>query len=314
MKEVCGSCNLQGDSKAKQGGVRILCLYDNRWRKDNDNCERWTEYRRMSNSDRLKIASDLCDREERQKDKQETMAIAKQERSEDKKFQIKLTILQIVAVFISGLLIGVFVPPTVEKFFTYPDNAKRLQTTDMQFKKEVRNELERNIRVLQFYVWILPQKWTGDIYTSGYMAQPYLSFFQSKQTILKDVYDIDMLADILKLYSESDIASKKIQEINSSFQRTQEEIGQNIDYFVSLINKSIKLVEKISEQVGDNSYMNKKYLSDDWNEPEILEAISREFIESEKRQVATSDAITFNHSSIQAQPGGYDVFNEQKRK
>ncbi|MBI4633363.1 MAG: hypothetical protein HY742_05685 [Deltaproteobacteria bacterium] len=57
MKQVCGTCNFQIDSRAGKGVVEIRCARDNDWRKDNSpDCGKWAEHiNGLSPKDRISL-------------------------------------------------------------------------------------------------------------------------------------------------------------------------------------------------------------------------------------------------------------------
>lgn len=295
MKNVCGACNFQGHTKPLQGRIGVFCLYNNEWHNDSYGCNHWIEYMQMSKSDRLKWALAVKEKAEEKKIIEESRIEGKKNKKDDRRFQIKVLIISCTASFLLGIIGTVSAQWIVQNLIKQADT-KSLELTDKQFKKAIKNELERNIRVMQFYVWILPQRWRGDMFLSNSMEQPFLSFFQSKQTALKDVYDIDIVSDILEIYKDSDIASNKIDLINRGGVRTQRDIELDEGFFTSFINKSIGVVKKISVEIGDQDYLTKQYLGTEWSSPAVLEIISKDFIESEKRNVVTADTVTLGYN------------------
>ena len=100
-KNVCGGCNLQGDSKSSIECPHIFCLYDRKWHPEAHSCEHWQQYSsNISKDNRLKIASDLlnCEREERRH--KEMLVSAKL----DRKTQILISVISFFGGIFATLL------------------------------------------------------------------------------------------------------------------------------------------------------------------------------------------------------------------
>jgi len=165
--------------------------------------------------------------------------------------------------------------------------------TDKQYKEMVAAELDRNIRVLQFYVWISRYPWTGDIHMTNTLA-PYINFVNSQSVRLQEIYSIDLLGEILRLYKTFDLANRRIEVINSSIQPLDARShAQNADFLKSTINKSIQILINIYDSLGHNGYRAKTYLSDEWENENILLLNSRQFIKAEQREMATGPVVEF---------------------
>jgi len=95
MKNNCGNCNFQGGSRADKNGSRVRCLYDEEWHSDTHTCDNRREYLyNMSDQDRVKLASDLRNREE-----------SKKGENERQNFEVKKIILYILLLIGATLII-----------------------------------------------------------------------------------------------------------------------------------------------------------------------------------------------------------------
>jgi hypothetical protein len=145
--------------------------------------------------------------------------------------------------------------------------------TDKQYKQEVMRELIWNTRATQFWIWCLRDKdWESKIDFRMIMLPPYLDFYNRKVEILKRVDDVALTRRIQTAYEDF----KKVEKRVTGDYR--QNIGGNIAFFSDVVNKGIAIVKEIGEDIGDMSYHNKPYLQENWNEVEVLEKISRDFI------------------------------------
>jgi len=199
------------------------------------------------------------------------------------------------SIFIFGLIIGVIVSSigqwTLQKI-DHQSISKDMEKTDKQFMKEFLGELERNIRVVQFYIWAIKKNWTGNIFLNSSTIGQYVSFMQSQNTSLQDIYKIDVKIQtkITKIYHEFDRSAEVIKKINSVGYKSQGTANQDVDLLADIVNKGIEVYFSLQE---DASAFNKPYLSKGWSNQEILGKNCQEFIKAEERNVATGSQVEF---------------------
>ncbi len=167
-----------------------------------------------------------------------------------------------------------------------------LRKTREQYKTLVIKDLKRNIRVLQHHIWAARSQWRGDIPLRD-MSGPYVTFFTSQDTLLRDVYgmEIDIFGEIMAVYQTFDGAQQRIQTLIHSHSMHARLSEQDVDYFIAAVEQAIPVLKKLQDSMGDSSYQAESYLDHNWSEPDVLDKNSREFAELERRKIATGPVV-----------------------
>lgn len=158
--------------------------------------------------------------------------------------------------------------------------------TDFKYRIDLLAELDRNIRVLQFYVWAWKHNWSSDFHFTQTVL-PYAHFVTSQSATLADVYHTAFLGEVIRLYQKFDVAKEKIVAINTGSQSANVR-DRDADYLRSLINESIALYKRIAAGMGDTTHQGRSYLTDIWENEEVLANNCQQFIEVERRKIATA--------------------------
>ncbi len=176
---------------------------------------------------------------------------------------------------------------------SYERNAlQAIRKTQEQYKTLVVNDIKRNIRVLQHHIWAARSQWRSDI-TLRDMSGPYVTFFASQDTLLRDVYgmEIEVLGEIMGVYQTFDIAQQRIQTLIHSPSLHAQLSEGDVDHFIAAVEQAIPVVRRLEGSRRDNSYQAESYLEPNWAEPDVLDENSREFAELENRKIATRPAV-----------------------
>jgi hypothetical protein len=97
MKQVCGTCNFNIESRAGSNSIETLCAYDNQWRKDSTpSCQNWAA---RSNALSLKDRIDIA------KSKRQELLIREVSKKKWYEKPIGYVVLTVIATLIAGLLI-----------------------------------------------------------------------------------------------------------------------------------------------------------------------------------------------------------------
>jgi len=166
------------------------------------------------------------------------------------------------------------------------------EQTDREYLGEVCTETERNLRVLQFYVWCLKESWRGNIYMTMGAIGPYLSFVDSHRRKSEDYHENPLVPLIRRLNDRFKRTEKDIEFLNAQKRLSEAKRVHLEDYFTSVVNEAIDVVKAISQRLGDNTYSTKSYLSKAWRDRDKLEANGKYFINSERRNVVSGQQAT----------------------
>ncbi len=109
MKQLCGGCNMQGDSRRGKLGSETFCLYDDLWHPSNQSCSRWVKYsHNLSKSDRIQVAMNLKRGEDDERRHQEKLSSSEKDRALEVKKMICSFLLGILATLIAQGVISLW--------------------------------------------------------------------------------------------------------------------------------------------------------------------------------------------------------------
>ena len=164
--------------------------------------------------------------------------------------------------------------------------------TDFKYLNDLVVELDRNISVLQCWVWALKQNWIIDFYITKSIDN-YLNFVNSQSATIGDVYRTEFYGEIVRLYAKFDVAKQKLRAFNTGSQAPDAR-DRDVDYLRSLINESIGLLRKVATSMKITTYQNRSYLADAWDDKEVLSKNCKKFIAKWRKELWMTTALNYN--------------------